>query len=126
MATASKARRRLTEALASKYWREGDARVVLEAWRASGEPLSIFARQHGISLRRLRWWERRVSADGAASAGEVLFFPVQLTGGEAEAAGVLEMWTLELAGGVSLKVPCSGGEDLLATTLAAVKRGWTC
>ena len=121
----TKARRDLEKALLSKYWREADARVVVDAWRSSGESLAEFAKRRGLSSRRLRWWVRRMETGSASTSGDVLFFPLRLTGG-AELAGRAEVWTLELGGGVSLKVPCSGGAELLATTLTAVKRGWTC
>ena len=31
-----------------RYWREAEARVVVEAWRASGESLAGFARRHAV------------------------------------------------------------------------------
>jgi transposase-like protein len=49
------------------YWREADARVVVEAWRDSGERLSGFARRHGVDPRRLaRWVKRLPGAEGNA------------------------------------------------------------
>jgi len=36
-----------------KYWREPDARAVLDAWRASGLRLSEFARERGLGSKRL-------------------------------------------------------------------------
>ena len=33
---------------ARRYWREADARVVVEAWRRSGESLSPFARRYRV------------------------------------------------------------------------------
>lgn len=38
------------------YWRESDAKMVLSFWRDSGQTLSAFARQFGLSVSRLRRW----------------------------------------------------------------------
>jgi hypothetical protein len=43
-----------------RYWRVSAARVVVEAWRHSGEPLAGFARRHGIPRQRLQRWVRRL------------------------------------------------------------------
>lgn len=39
-----------------RYWREADARIVVEAWRDSGERLSAFAERFGITTQRLARW----------------------------------------------------------------------
>jgi hypothetical protein len=66
-----------------RYWRESAARVVVEAWRRSGEPLSGFAGGYGIPDQRLRRWVRRL--DG--SRGSVRFHRVRLVERGAAAAG---------------------------------------
>jgi hypothetical protein len=43
-----------------KWWRESEARKQVEGWRASGESLSAFARKHGYSSSRLKWWLKRM------------------------------------------------------------------
>ncbi len=48
------------EALAKCYWREPDARAVLEAWRRSGKTLEVFASEAGCDPRRLGRWARRL------------------------------------------------------------------
>lgn len=48
-----------------KYWRESDARVLLEAWRASGESLAGFARRHGVKPQRLARWKKRLEWSSA-------------------------------------------------------------
>jgi hypothetical protein len=59
----------LSEALASSYWREEDARRVLDAWESSGESLQDFAQQHDVDVERLYRWKRRLAksphTDGA-------------------------------------------------------------
>jgi hypothetical protein len=56
----------IAEVVGRRYWREAEARVVVEAWRTSGESLAGFARRHGLGPQRIGWWARR---GGCASAG---------------------------------------------------------
>lgn len=49
----------LSEIAGLKRWTEREARVALRAWRRSGSSLQAFAREHGISAQRLRWWSQR-------------------------------------------------------------------
>jgi hypothetical protein len=92
------------------YWRERDARLVVEAWRASGRSLEEFATAHGLVARRLSRWARRldevgpgVSATGPA-AMKLHFHPVELVGGGERPArgGVIEV---EGAEGWRVRVP---------------------
>lgn len=60
----------------SKYWREEDAEAALDALEASGQSLTAFARQWGISDVRLRRWQRRLRrATAAGSVGESVLVP---------------------------------------------------
>jgi len=59
----------------SRYWREEDARVVLEEWSSREIGLEEFARRHGLSERRLRRWSERL---GRSMAGGMRFHPVEL------------------------------------------------
>ena len=45
---------------ARRYWREADARVVVEAWRRSGESLSTFARCYRVHDKRIARWASRM------------------------------------------------------------------
>jgi hypothetical protein len=63
------------------YWREAEARVLVEAWRGSGEMLARFARRHGVKPRRLARWVSRLER-GADK--EVRFHPVRLLEEQAE------------------------------------------
>jgi lambda repressor-like predicted transcriptional regulator len=58
-----------------KYWREADARRIIEAWQASGLSLREFSRRHGIHPRRLARWSRRLEQ---AAAERPQFHPVRL------------------------------------------------
>ena len=43
-----------------KQWREEDARDVLSEHACSGQSLTRFARERGVSLRRLMYWRKRL------------------------------------------------------------------
>jgi hypothetical protein len=57
-----------------RYWREAEARVVIDAWQRSGESLSDFSHRHGILRQRLERWARRLGV----SEGRVRFHRVRL------------------------------------------------
>ncbi|MGQ0813144.1 MAG: IS66 family insertion sequence element accessory protein TnpA, partial [Gemmatimonadota bacterium] len=61
--------------VARRRWREDDARVVVEAWRQSGQSLGEFARKRDVHPVRLARWEKRLRSAGSAS---VSFHPVRL------------------------------------------------
>lgn len=42
------------------YWREDDARVVVEAWRRSDETLATFAKHHGLHPHRIARWASKI------------------------------------------------------------------
>lgn len=93
-----------------RYWRDGDARIVVEAWQASGEGLGAFAKRYGIHPRRVRRWASQLG--GKAEAAAVVFHPVRLVAAArpAEPGALIE---IVLGEGVIVRVP--GGfaaEDL--------------
>ena len=57
----------------NSYWREPDAERVLAVWAQSGLTLSAFARQCGLSVRRLSRWRKRLE-----EAGGPRFHPVEV------------------------------------------------
>lgn len=67
-------RSEIQQVAARGYWREGEARVVVEAWQRSGESLAAFARSHGIGRRRLERWARRLGGPD----GSIRFHRVRL------------------------------------------------
>ena len=82
-------RRRLLDAadLTGKHWNEGTATRVLGAWRASGRSLSGFARANGVNAERLRWWQKRITADAATktvatAVAPMSFIPAAVVGSE--------------------------------------------
>ncbi len=46
--------------LTRKRWSEKDARKAIAALEESGQPLSVFAAQHGVDSQRLYLWRRRL------------------------------------------------------------------
>lgn len=82
-----------------RYWRATDARVVVEAWRRSGERLEDFAARRGVHPRRLRRWASRLEEPEVPAR----FHPVQVIPHAVEGAGaVLE---LVLGEGLRVRVP---------------------
>jgi transposase-like protein len=81
MSTAGKVRRRF-EDLRSGRWTPADARRVLEAIARSGDSTAGFAREHGLSPERIRWWRQRLREDGgrANPSPDIEFAPVVVTG----------------------------------------------
>jgi hypothetical protein len=76
--------RRLAELAGRSYWREDDARVIVEAWRQSGDPISGFAQRLGIDWRRVSRWARRLK-DRPTEA--VRFVPVQVANDRRDGSG---------------------------------------
>jgi len=63
----------LVPIVSNRYWRESDAARILAVWTQSGLTLSAFARQCGLSVRRLTRWRKRLE-----DAGGPLFHPVEV------------------------------------------------
>ena len=82
---------------ASRYWREGEARIIVAAWRESGEPCAAFAQQLGIDSRRLTRWAHRVNAPGTQQQRRerVAFHPVHVRTAAERGGGTLDA-TMEL------------------------------
>lgn len=56
-----------------RRWKEGHARKVLEAAKASGLSLSAFAAREGIAPHRLYFWKQRLEQAGKQSSPPVAF-----------------------------------------------------
>ena len=74
--------RRGTEGISSvvqrRRWKEAEGQLVVTAWKRSGKPMSVFAREHGLVLQRLSRWVARL---GRSSNGRVRFHRVRLVEG---------------------------------------------
>ena len=73
-------RRDLQALVRRSYWREEDGRQIVEAWRRSGEPVSVFAGGLGIDPRRVSRWATRLNDTGSP----VQFVPVRVATGESD------------------------------------------
>jgi transposase-like protein len=84
-----------------RYWQAEDARVVVEAWKESGEGLAAFARRHGIRPRRLRQWATRLEAASEALS----FHPVQVVEAPSRERAQRDPIEIVLGEGYSVRVP---------------------
>ena len=112
--------RALAALIASRYWRTAEAEEALAAWRRSGQSGAAFARQHGVSVRRLLRWRARLKPAAA------VFHPVRVV----ERAGPIaprspEPLELELRGGRRVRVPAGFDPELLEELVRTVE-GWGC
>ena len=64
-------------AVESHYWREQDARAVLDELGASGLSLQAFCRRYGVGRERVRYWQRRLRARAGVTDAPV-FLPVRV------------------------------------------------
>lgn len=97
----------------SRYWREEDARAVLEAWRRSGDTLSDFCRSYGVSVSRLSRWAARIKHHEA-----VQFYPVRLSDRARRSSdGVL---AVELPDGITVRLESGFAVEDLKRVLEAV------
>lgn len=105
-----------------RYWGAGDARVVVEAWKESGQRLSEFARRHGIKARRLGGWAKRMESPGEGMA----FHPVrvvEVAGGDGSKGEPIE---IVMGGGRSVRVPPGFATTDLERVLSVLGAGPTC
>jgi len=104
------------------YWREADARVVVEAWRNSGETLSAFARRHRVERKRLARWVRRLEQAGV---GPLRFHPVRLVESPLETGGGAPI-EIQLAGGQRVRVAHGFQTEDLSRVLAVLAEAARC
>ena len=117
----------LRNAAENPYWRQPDAELVLSLWQHSGQSLSAFGRQFGISVQRLGRWRRRLQ-DRQLPA----LYPVELGVAPADAAGLAPATLggdgeveLVLRGGRRVAVRPGFDAEHLAQ-VAAVVESWGC
>jgi hypothetical protein len=103
-----------------RYWRAAEGRIVVEAWRGSGERLASFARRHGLSRKRVAWWASRLEGRRPAA---VRFHPVRLVGGGSIDGAALE---LEVEHGWRLRLPRGFEAEELRRVLAVLEERSGC
>lgn len=105
MSQRNKATDRQWKELLTRHWSEADARVVLQAWRSSGQSMSAFARKHGIGVSRLSGWKQRVGGatehrgaeqSGSPSSEDLEFKQVLLTGTCTTPAAMVRVGRVEI------------------------------
>lgn len=101
----------LSEVIASRYWREGDAHAVIQAWRASGLSAAEFGRRHGLGVRRLLRWAKVVNS--AEPAAPPMSFVELAVGQRCRATAPLEV----VVGSVTVRVPASFDPSQLAAVV---------
>jgi hypothetical protein len=101
-----------------RYWREAEARAVVEAWRRSSEPIASFARRHGIHPQRVARWAARIKV-----AGVVRFHAVRLTPAAIDETRSIE---IQLDGGWRVLVPRDFHSEDLRRVLAVLDERTTC
>ena len=112
----------LTERAGRVYWHEADARVIIGAWRHSGETVAAFARRLGVDPRRVSRWAARLSPVAPAP---MHFHPVRVASegaGDRRAASI----EIELGGGRRVRVTAGFEAEDLRRVLAVLDEAATC
>lgn len=102
------------------YWREHDARLIVDAWRISGEPLSRFAPRHGVDPKRLARWANRLKR---SESPPLQFHPVRITQADAPGTGTIE---IQLHDGPTVRVGRGFQTEDLRRVLAVLEERATC
>ena len=102
-------------------WTEQDARDVLAALARSGQPVSVFAAEHGLDPQRVYLWRRRLGGAEPTTFEEVIVRPAarRVVGDAAH-----NWFEIVLASGDVIRVPpCFDGAALarLLEILAQVR-----
>ena len=117
----SKKRDVLEQVAKRGYWREADARALIEAWRSSGEPLSRFARRYGIQRSRLTRWVKRL--EGAAP---MVLHPVRVVAKATSASSGDGTIAIQLADGRCVRVAHDFQSDDLRRVLMVLAESLPC
>ena len=96
-----------------KQWKPEQARRALAAWKASGLSLATYARRHGVTSQRLRWWRERLgewtAPNGTTGSGDAHLVPALIT-------------TLPVSSAVTVRLP--GDVTLEVADVGAVSPAW--
>ena len=111
----SKKRDGLREVAKRGYWREADARALIEAWRSSGETLARFAQRYSVGRSRLTRWLKRL--EGTAP---MVLHPVRLVADATSASSGDGPIEIQLADGRCVRVPHDFRSDDLRRVLTVL------
>lgn len=118
----------LNQALRTSYWREEEARVVLDSCLASGLSIAAFAEEHGLRPERLYRWQRRLDRDSDLSFHPVEVVesrPVAGLADHGEAPQPSSDVELILRNGRRIRVGRSYDRDLLRDLVETLE-SWSC
>jgi hypothetical protein len=104
------------------YWREDDARRIVEAWQDSGEPISRFARSLGVDWRRISRWATRL---GGSEEARLRFHPVRVTDEQAPHPRAPYI-DIEMGQGRRVRVAAGFATDDLRRVLAILDESRPC
>ena len=102
-----------------RYWREADARVIVDAWRRSESSLSGFARRYGVHGPRIARWASRLEAP----RGAVRFHPVRVVAAEGRVWPSCEGIEVVLTDGRVVRVPPGFAPEDLHQVLRVLDAG---
>lgn len=112
----------LAELANRSYWREDDARRIVEAWQDSREPIARFARRLGVDWRRVSRWATRL---GRSEEARLRFHPVRVTDEPAPRRGVAYI-DIEVGRGRCVRVAPGFATDDLRRVLAVLEEPRPC
>lgn len=118
---------KVAAAVAKRYWREVDARVVVEAWRGSGMSLSDFAAEVGVHSGRVgRWAARLDGSSGGTDEAGIGFHPVRIASSVGDESCRTEAIEVCLGNGCRVRVPGGFVAEDLARVLAVLEGQVSC
>jgi transposase-like protein len=114
--------RALTVLANRSYWREDDARRIVDAWQDSGESIVAFARRLGLTRQRLSRWVTRL---GRSEPGRLHFHPVRVADAapRRSAAACID---IELVDGRRVRIAPGVAADDLRCVLAVLAEQTAC
>lgn len=105
-------------------WTADDAREVIAALQRSGQPVSVFAAEHGLDPQRVYLWRRRLGASAEVTTFRELV--VRPTHAPHEIVPGLDAFEIVLTAGQVLRVPASFEAATLARLLEVLARAGMC
>ena len=98
-----------------------EMREILREWRASGQSLEQFAKEHGISRHTLSWWRWKLgeSGKGRTRRAKPKFVEVKAPAAQPMVVAALEV---RLPNGAEIRVPASVGGEKLEELVRAIAR----
>jgi hypothetical protein len=105
-------------------WNEEKAREVISALDRSGQPVTVFAAEHGLDAQRVYLWRRRLQG-GSARAERNTFRELIVRPSALGSPNGTE-FEIVLGSGTMVRVPPSFDGDALARLLDVLARAGAC